>query len=240
MQWLDQTLVWSLVIEQRGGHVPRFGDWNQNAAYTTYFDTARKGKTPGANILNPNDPEQMAELHRAGGQPVEPQYPNQGHRDKPTEYDGANHHPRANYGREEREWEDIAQAPPQSRNSSQRSNVDQQGRNHGTRRSMGEAGQFPSRSPVTQGRASNALQGTTGRQRATAIPKFGDWDAPDPQPNGYTVIFNQVKEDRKAAAATHIPPIPPQPVRPPTDNKSYRQKESFWSWLCPCLRPSAS
>lgn len=105
----------------------------------------------------------MAELHRAGGQPVEPQYPNQGHRDKPTEYDGANHHPRANYGREEREWEDIAQAPPQSRNSSQRSNVDQQGRNHGTRRSMGEAGQFPSRSPVTQGRASNALQGTTVR-----------------------------------------------------------------------------
>lgn len=60
------------------------------------------------------------------------------------------------------------------------------------------------------------------------MPKFGDWDAADPQSSaGYTVIFNQVKEDKRAAAAVHIPQAPSQPPSY-ADERAY-QNESFWS-----------
>ncbi|WOK95105.1 hypothetical protein Cni_G03812 [Canna indica] len=247
------------------GHVPQFGDWNQNTAYTTYFETARKGKSSGANIINPNDPEQMAELHKpAPMASPEPQYPRQGHRGPPDynavnqqprsnygreerdynaanqqprsnygreerDYDAANQQPRPNYGRGEREREGFLQTqPPQPR---QRPNMDHQNRHHGgNRRSVGEAGYFPSPSPVAQGRAANARQGPHGRQRPATVPKFGEWDAADPKSSaGYTVIFNQVKEDKKAAAATQFPQVEAEPVPSAAMQRPYHHHhDSFW------------
>ncbi|KAG6469665.1 hypothetical protein ZIOFF_070595 [Zingiber officinale] len=212
------------------GHVPRFGDWNQDAAYTTCFDTARKEKASGICIFNPYDPEQAEELckpggelqkprgevrkprgepHKPGGLAAEPQYPKEGrHRDKHREYDGRKYESRATDVREERKHK---------------------GRYHGNHRSLGEAGFFPSQSPVKQGRTSNTLHATPSRQRTTAVPKFGEWNAADPKSAaGYTVIFNQVKEDKKAAAASPIPAFTPQ--RAFSLPRSYSEKEhSFFS-----------
>ncbi|CAL9779197.1 unnamed protein product, partial [Musa acuminata subsp. burmannicoides] len=208
------------------GHVPRFGDWNQNAAYTTYFETARKGKATGSNIVNPNDPEQSPELHKPGALAAEPSYPY-------PKQGPVNQQPKPNNGREERQLEGgYAPAPPQSRNSSQGTTVDRYGRNHAAaRRNPGEVGYIPSPSPVSPSRAGNARGGLAGRQRATAVPKFGEWDATDPKSSpGYTVIFNQVKEDKKASTAAHLPKVPVQPTRSPaTAEKAYRNDDSCWT-----------
>ncbi|RRT74866.1 hypothetical protein B296_00000952 [Ensete ventricosum] len=156
---------------QQRGHVPRFGDWNENAAYTTCFDTARKGKAAGGNIVNPNDPEQSPELHKpAAMAAAEPQHPKHGRRDKAVEYNVANqHHQGANYGREERQFQGYAQATPQPRGSG--------GQRTGARRNPGEAGYVRSPSPVTQGRAANARQNVAVRIFSSPSPPnlpFGD------------------------------------------------------------------
>ncbi|CAL9073969.1 unnamed protein product, partial [Musa textilis] len=220
------------IVQQRG-HVPRFGDWNQNAAYTTYFDTARKGKATGPNLVNPNDPEQSPELHKPGTLAAEPSYPY-------PKQGSVNQQPKPNNAREERQLEGgYAQAPPQPRSSSRRATVDRYGRNHAAaRRNPGEAGYVPSPSPVSPSRAGNARGGVARRQRPTAVPKFGEWDATDPKSSaGYTVIFNQVKEDKKASAAAHLPTVPGQPTpSPATAQRAYRNDDSCWTALFPCLR----
>ncbi|KAI4356370.1 hypothetical protein L6164_000399 [Bauhinia variegata] len=44
-------------------HVPKFGNWEGegDVPYTAYFDKARKGRT-GTKMINPNDPEENADL----------------------------------------------------------------------------------------------------------------------------------------------------------------------------------
>ncbi|RZS16491.1 hypothetical protein BHM03_00048482 [Ensete ventricosum] len=209
-------------LDQRG-HVPRFGDWNQNAAYTTYFETARKGKAGGPNLVNPNDPEQSPELHKLGTLAAEPSYPY-------PKQGPVNQRQKPNNGREERQVEGgYAQAPPQSRSGSQRATVDRYGRNHAAaRRNPGEVGYVPSPSPVSPSRAGNARGGLA---KPTAVPKFGDWDATDPKSSaGYTVIFNQVKEDKKASVAAHQPTVHIQPTpSPATAGRVSRNDDSCWT-----------
>lgn len=39
------------------------------------------------------------------------------------------------------------------------------------------------------------------------MPKFGDWDVNDPaSAEGFTVIFNKARNEKKAGAATDSPP----------------------------------
>ncbi|THU58264.1 hypothetical protein C4D60_Mb03t12350 [Musa balbisiana] len=207
------------------GHVPRFGDWNENAAYTTCFDTARKGKAAGGNIVNPNDPEQSPELHKpAAMAAAEPQHPKQGRRDKAVEFNIANQlHQGANHGREERQFQGYAQAAPQPRGSG--------GQRTGARRNPGEAGYVRSPSPVTQRRAANSRQNVAGRQRPATVPKFGEWDAADPKSSaGYTVIFNQVKEEKKTAVAW-VPAVPVQPAPSPATERAHHN-DSYWIGVC--------
>ncbi|KAK9051793.1 hypothetical protein SSX86_028421 [Deinandra increscens subsp. villosa] len=48
--------------------------------------------------------------------------------------------------------------------------------------------------------------------RSASVPMFGAWDEKDPKSaDGFTVIFQKVKEE-KHIAATNFPPIPQQPV----------------------------
>ncbi|CAL9105266.1 unnamed protein product [Musa acuminata var. zebrina] len=216
------------------GHVPRFGDWNENAAYTICFDTARKGKVAGGNIVNPNDPEQSPELHKpAAMAAAEPQHPKQGRRDKAVDNIANQHHQGANYvreeRREERQFQGYPQASPQPRGSG--------GQRTGARRNPGEAGYVRSPSPVTQGRAANSRQNVAGRQRPATVPKFGEWDAADPKSSaGYTVIFNQVKEEKKTAVAW-VPAVPVQRAPSPATERAHHN-DSYWIGLFPCLRPS--
>ncbi|KAI9395606.1 hypothetical protein POPTR_004G002500v4 [Populus trichocarpa] len=51
-----------------------------------------------------------------------------------------------------------------------------------------------------------------GHHRAASIPKFGAWDETDPRSGeGFTVIFNRVKEEKQIASTT-FPSVPTQPV----------------------------
>lgn len=51
-------------------------------------------------------------------------------------------------------------------------------------------------------------RGTQGRQRPTAVPKFGAWDEQSAAAQGYTVMFDRVKHDREAARRGAVPNLP--------------------------------
>lgn len=75
--------------------------------------------------------------------------------------------------------------------------------------------------------------------RAASVPMFGAWDERDPKSGeGFTVIFNKVKEEKQIAAST-FPPVPAQPINQPnnqeTNTKSkvclfYTSKLKIWNW----------
>ncbi|CAL9748985.1 unnamed protein product, partial [Musa acuminata subsp. burmannicoides] len=201
---------------QQRGHVPRFGDWNENAAYTICFDTARKGKVAGGNIVNPNDPEQSPELHKpAAMAAAEPQHPKQGRRDKAVEFNIANqHHQGANYVREEEEERQFKDT-------------------HKLHRSLENllfsSRQSPTLIFVLPVRPACLM--ATGRQRPATVPKFGEWDAADPKSSaGYTVIFNQVKEEKKTAVAW-VPAVPVQRAPSPATERAHHN-DSYWIGVC--------
>ncbi|GJY20618.1 RPM1-interacting protein 4 (RIN4) family protein [Tanacetum coccineum] len=44
-------------------------------------------------------------------------------------------------------------------------------------------------------------------EKGPPLPKFGDWDVNDPaSAEGFTVIFNKARNEKKAGAATDSPP----------------------------------
>lgn len=62
--------------------------------------------------------------------------------------------------------------------------------------------------------------------RSVSVPKFGEWDEKDPRlAEGFTVIFNKVKEE-KHIAASKFPPVPLQTVNNnyPTNQKKETKK----------------
>ncbi|KAF6173220.1 hypothetical protein GIB67_026915 [Kingdonia uniflora] len=58
--------------------------------------------------------------------------------------------------------------------------------------------------------------------RAASVPKFGAWDETDPRSGeGFTVIFNKVKEE-KQIGTSKFPTIPPPPPTSSNERKSNR------------------
>ncbi|KAF8391614.1 hypothetical protein HHK36_023920 [Tetracentron sinense] len=56
----------------------------------------------------------------------------------------------------------------------------------------------------------NLIEKTVQPQRAASVPKFGAWDETDPKSGeGFTIIFNKVKEEKQIGAA-NFPTVPPQ------------------------------
>lgn len=81
-------------------------------------------------------------------------------------------------------------------------------------------------SPSWEGKGSSydSSHGTPGRSRmkptrgdespdkGAAVPKFGDWDENNPSSaDGYTHIFNKVREERQTGAATRVPGMASEP-----------------------------
>lgn len=56
---------------QQRSHVPKFGNWEseENVPYTAYFDKARKGRTSGGKMINPNDPQENSETFSENSSP---------------------------------------------------------------------------------------------------------------------------------------------------------------------------
>nr|AEV12220.1 RIN4 [Hordeum vulgare subsp. vulgare] len=208
--------------QQKNAHVPKFGNWDNdgNVPYTLYFDNARKGK--GGKPMNPNDPVENPEAFSSS---VVAPSPNRSFDQArpapalpPASPPPAHHH-------ERRPSDGPAPAPPLSpyhRNAG----GEPPRRGAGGGRAGGySVEQSPAPSPlhpygqskaehsdgssyglvanansVDRSRARAASRGNETPTRGSAVPKFGDWDSNPASADGYTHIFNKVREEKSTQA----------------------------------------
>ncbi|CAH2052582.1 unnamed protein product [Thlaspi arvense] len=169
-------------------NVPKFGNWEgeENVPYTAYFDKARKARAPpGGKVTNPNDPEYNSD----------PQPPPS--KTRPEQAEPVRRSREHMRSREESELKQFSDGGGSS--------------NEAANKRQGRASQNNSydKSPLHK----NSYDGT-GRskpkpnvradespEKVTVVPKFGDWDENNPaSADGYTHIFNKVREERSSGA----------------------------------------
>ncbi|KAM3192509.1 hypothetical protein ACQJBY_069630 [Aegilops geniculata] len=78
-----------------------------------------------------------------------------------------------------------------------------------------------------------------GRQRPTAVPKFGAWDEQSGGAQGYTVMFDRVKHDREAARRGGMRNLPRRRMPSPESYTAARRPRHtpFYSKMFGCLIP---
>lgn len=208
----------AMAKQQKNAHVPKFGNWDNdgNVPYTLYFDNARKGK--GGKPMNPNDPVENPEAFSSSvvapspnrsfdqGRPALP----------PASPPPAHHH-------ERRPSDAPAPAPPLSpyhRNAGgeppRRGPGGGRAGGYSVEQSAAPSPLHPygqSRAEYSDGsgyglvansvdrsRARGASRGNETPTRGSAVPKFGDWDSNPASADGYTHIFNKVREEKSTQA----------------------------------------
>ncbi|TQD78626.1 hypothetical protein C1H46_035864 [Malus baccata] len=218
-------------------HVPKFGDWDSdNISYTACFESARKNGVKG-NPNDPEDnPEAFKRMLESSA--AQPPYISTSSSSKPqtssekvrqTERDSSHRaHQRRGIAHEHRvsggSRKSYTSESGSERSSSDYSLLQQQPRHHRARSdrksSLASSGSDRSHSasnsqskPKSTGssthQSSNLIQHDT-HTRVASIPKFGDWDENDPQSGeGFTYIFERVKEEKKTASK--FPNVPQQP-----------------------------
>ncbi|KAL6900746.1 hypothetical protein ACP4OV_005422 [Aristida adscensionis] len=196
------------MAQQKNAHVPKFGNWDNdgNVPYTLYFENARKGKGAGGKMINPNDPAENPEAFSAAA--PSPNRSDTGRSSTPPP-------------RHDRRPSD---APPVSPNPYAGSPYHRHAAGETPRRGAaggGAAGGLYSSYSVEQspvhpysesggyglvagaGDRSRAKGGPRGNEtptRGSAVPKFGDWDSNPASADGYTHIFNKVREEKQSQA----------------------------------------
>ncbi|XP_039000916.1 RPM1-interacting protein 4-like isoform X1 [Hibiscus syriacus] len=195
--------------------VPKFGNWESegNVPYTAYFDKARQDRN-GGKIVNPNDPQESPALHQ------EPVGHGPGRSREEGDLKQYADSPARNENFNRRASEDSkpsrygggvssGEAPKRSARASigSENSIDKSPLHHQAR----GAGRGSMASPAWEGKTSyDSSHGTPGRtkmrpsargnespDKGAAVPKFGDWDENNPSSaDGYTHIFNQVREER--------------------------------------------
>ncbi|KAF8369803.1 hypothetical protein HHK36_032164 [Tetracentron sinense] len=247
---------------QQHSHVPKFGNWeNDNVPYTTYFDNARKERGSGVR-MNPNDPEENPDAFVSGGghegynfHPAVRSPPIRVTSDKmmPAAKHYIEEHPNREQGHRRHNSHQINILDQQksrnhkstrSESGSDKSSSDHSllQKNHRRARSeqnknLGEGSN--SSSPSVPHQPSRLRSGTGNHpsdnipQRAASVPKFGAWDETDPKSGeGFTIIFNKVKEEKQIGAA-NFPTVPPQTNIYPNSHGSSSSEPK----ICCCLFP---
>nr|CAB3483596.1 unnamed protein product [Digitaria exilis] len=184
---------------QKNAHVPKFGNWDNdgNVPYTVYFENARKGK--GGKMINPNDPAENPEAFSMAA--TSPNRSDAG-RSSPAPPQPRHH---------ERRPSDAP--PPMSPNpyaggsSPYHRGGEPQRRGAGARTGGGYSVEQSPVHPyssesggyglVSNSRAKGASRGNETPTRGSAVPKFGDWDSNPASADGYTIIFNKVREEKQ-------------------------------------------
>ncbi|KAJ7967758.1 putative RPM1 interacting protein 4 [Quillaja saponaria] len=234
-------------------HVPKFGAWDSdNIPYTTYFENARKEKTRVK--MNPNDPEEnplafMMSMNgagaSAGGDHGHEIHTGHVHADNKTTHPINSHEPKNRDGRRHHHARPPSnQRSTTSESGSEKSNSDfsllppsQHRAKSYEKKNMTSEGSMSSSSTnsfSSSTKGGHAKQKKTGSHPHTVnnhhrtlsvLPKFGDWDEKDSRSGeGFTVIFDRVKQEKANAAASL--PIPPPIFRvnkedlPPLDPSS--------------------
>lgn len=192
------------MAQQKNAHVPKFGNWDNdgNVPYTLYFENARKGKGAGGKMINPNDPAENPEAFSMAAPS-----PNRSEVPAPTP------------PRHERRPSDAPPAPaPVSPNPYAGSPYHHRHGGRGGGRAVGGGGGYSvEQSPVhpyssesagyglvansvDRSRAKGGSRGNETPTRGSAVPKFGDWDSNPASADGYTHIFNKVREEKQTQA----------------------------------------
>ncbi|GJN04062.1 hypothetical protein PR202_ga21573 [Eleusine coracana subsp. coracana] len=188
--------------KQNKSHVPKFGNWEKegNVPYTLYFENARKGK--GGKMINPNDPAENPEAFSSSS--VAAPSPNRsseggGRSTPPPQHQSPNP-----YAREPPPRRGRASGGGGGGYSVEQSPVHPY--------SNKAAGDYSSESAAGYGLVANSVDRSRGKSggggsrgnetptRGSAVPKFGDWDSNPASADGYTHIFNKVREEKQTQA----------------------------------------
>ncbi|XP_062195806.1 RPM1-interacting protein 4-like isoform X2 [Phragmites australis] len=200
------------MAKQKNAHVPKFGNWDNdgNVPYTLYFDNARKGKGAGGKMINPNDPAENPEAfssaapspNRSEGRSAAPpprheRRPSDAPPLSPNPYAGSPYHrhgggetPRRGGGGGGRTGGgySVEQSPVHPYSHSSKADYSESG------------GYGLVANSVERSRAKGGSRGNETPTRGSAVPKFGDWDSNPASADGYTHIFNKVREEKQSQA----------------------------------------
>ncbi|KAL3820780.1 hypothetical protein ACJIZ3_006685 [Penstemon smallii] len=176
-------------------HVPKFGNWDgDNVPYTAYFENARKEKTNGI-LINPNDPEENPEAFNFGNSNV-----------SPVDSEKYVVH-RRNTSDQQKSYKSVASEYSSSDKSPSDNSTSVLNKpKHLHKRS--ERKKYSTGSSIPPSPGPNYRMNYTDDVscRSVSVPKFGEWDEKDPRSaEGFTVIFNKVKEEKQIAAAKFSP-----------------------------------
>ncbi|KAI3870500.1 hypothetical protein MKX03_022693 [Papaver bracteatum] len=184
----------------QGSHVP----------YTAYFETARIEKGSVVKKINPNDPEENP--YGSGRKTVDVEKSYEAYPEK----EGQQVHSKS------RDQKSV-----RSESSNEKSNSDFSLLQQKHRSSSGIPPMSPP--PPNRIRSGMSIPNDTRHHKAASVPKLGAWDETDPKSgDGFTIIFNKVKEE-KQILANNFPPI-----RPPPTNYS-KESSSKAPRRCCCL-----
>ncbi|KAK7304518.1 hypothetical protein VNO77_42399 [Canavalia gladiata] len=237
------TQIRSSAERLQRSHVPKFGNWEseENVPYTAYFDKARKGKT-GTKMINPNDPEENSDfgVDIPSSEHLPPSKPRVSSED-PSGKGSLQSTDESHRSMEDADPKHFIDSPARhgvgSADNRRRPSRQSTGSKHSIERSPlhRQARAQGRESPAWEGKnAYDSSHGTPGRSRlrpanqgeetpdkGAAVPKFGDWDVNNPaSADGYTHIFNKVREDRQGGPG-HVPGTPndrPKVIRNQTTN----------------------
>ncbi|XP_075081978.1 RPM1-interacting protein 4-like isoform X2 [Nicotiana tabacum] len=195
-----------------GSHVPKFGNWDgDNVPYTTYFENARKGK--GGKMINPNDPEENPEA-----------FAYRGYEDASINVSPVKTHlvetPQYNYGH----CRNLSGVEDKSISGYSVNQPTVSRRTSDAKKNKNDRGNiFVPPSPNRLKNSRNSSDDLSYYSSAS-VPKFGAWDEKDPKSGeGFTVIFNKVKEEKQIAAAK-FPIVQPQPNMPSSHKRNAKSK----------------
>ncbi|KAK1381920.1 hypothetical protein POM88_019655 [Heracleum sosnowskyi] len=240
LRFVSETPKLSSAMAKKA-HVPKFGNWggDDNVPYTAYFDSARRSKAGGA-MINPNDPEQNPEAFRFGSDDNISAFeaPLQHNIDDDKVVPKENHQIEGHKGsRGSGHNYKNGLKSVTSETSSDRSNSDNSSlpSNHRIARpdrkknSIENISFYPPSPGPNRPRNGHNLYDDLST-RSASVPMFGQWDERDPTSgDGFTIIFNKVKEE-KQIAASKFPVVPNQPAKlPNTQTKDAKSKR------CCCL-----
>ncbi|XP_078166987.1 RPM1 interacting protein 4 [Carex rostrata] len=199
------------MAQQQNSHVPKFGNWEEqgDTPYTAYFNNARVNRKTGGKMVNPNDPSENPEAFSSHASPMH----------AGSGSDPSNLNPSQN----QRDREEVVRTSRDHGHLSE--HVKRQSRTSGT----------PDRSPLHPGRTKvkATSRGDDMLEAGSALPKFGEWDKDPSAAEGYTDIFNKVKEE-KQTGSSKSPMITDDSIylRPSTHSTNY--KSSCWSCFGLC------
>ncbi|XP_077232481.1 RPM1-interacting protein 4-like [Tasmannia lanceolata] len=212
----------------------------ENVPYTMYLENARKDKGVGTKMINPNDTEKNPDAFQCPTPSREYSIRKEHNIEDPNVDENhhsvrapppwvrfekdthlVQHHHKKYPSKEEagfRSYSAInAMNPQKSRNNkSSKSFSDSEKSN--SDRSLLKSHRHPARYGLTKNSDSSTCSTTPlppamkhGYFLSQPVPKFGTWDETDPKSDeGFTTIFNKVKEEKKIGAAnlTKLPTDP--------------------------------